>query len=228
MSRRTARPRARKAAKPGRLLILGGGGHGRAVADLARTCGFAVAGFTDRPGAAGGADGPVLGADAELAALARRHRVTGAVVGVGSTALARRAQLFARLVDAGVAQPALVHPRATLSPSCRVGAGSVVFAGGVLGHAVQVGVNVVLYGGVVAEHECVIGDHAYLSPGVILSGQVRVGTGAFLGAGAVVLPGIAIGAGAVVAAGAVVIADVPAGQTVMGVPARVARREGSG
>jgi acetyltransferase-like isoleucine patch superfamily enzyme len=57
---------------------------------------------------------------------------------------------------------------------------------------------------------------------------VTVEAGAFLGAGAVVLPGLRIGAGAVVAAGAVVTADVPAGQTVMGVPARAARSEGTG
>ncbi|MBI3105844.1 MAG: hypothetical protein HYY95_09785 [Candidatus Rokubacteria bacterium] len=44
--------------------------------------------------------------------------------------------------------------------------------------------------------------------------------GAFLGAGAVVLPGLTVGRQAVVAAGAVVTRDVPARQTVMGVPAR--------
>jgi acetyltransferase-like isoleucine patch superfamily enzyme len=44
----------------------------------------------------------------------------------------------------------------------------------------------------------------------------------------VVLPGLRIGAGAVVAAGAVVTADVGAGRTVMGVPAREGRPEGTG
>jgi acetyltransferase EpsM len=221
-------PTARSRGSARRLLILGAGGHGRAVADLARACGFTVAGFTDRSSFAGGPGNPVLGTDAELAALIRPQQIDGGVVGVGNTALARRAQLYGVLVAAGVPQPALVHPRAVVSPSAEVGAGSVVFAGDVLGSGVRIGVNAVLYSGVVVEHECVIGDHAYLSPGVVLSGQVTVEAGAFLGAGAVVLPGLRIGAGAVVAAGAVVTADVPAGQTVMGVPARAARSEGTG
>jgi UDP-perosamine 4-acetyltransferase len=204
----------------GRLLILGAGGHGRAVADLARACGFTVAGFTDRSPAAGALGTPVLGTDAELAALIRAQRIDGGVVGVGNTALTRRAQLHEVLVAAGVPQPALVHPRATASPSATVGAGTVVFAGSVLGSGVRMGANAVLYSGVMVEHECVIGDHAYLSPGVVLSGQVTVEAGAFVGAGAVVLPGVRVGAGAVVAAGAVVTADVAPGQTVMGVPAR--------
>jgi sugar O-acyltransferase (sialic acid O-acetyltransferase NeuD family) len=211
-----------------RLLILGAGGHGRAVADLARACGFTVAGFTDRSLSAGGLGTPVLGTDAELAALIRPQQINGGVVGVGNTALGRRAQLYDVLVAAGVPQPALVHPRAIASPSCEVGAGSVVFAGSVLGGGVRIGTNAVLYSGVVVEHECVLCDHAYLSPGVVLSGQVTVEAGAFLGSGAIVLPGLRVGAGAVVAAGAVVTADVPPGQTVMGVPARAARSEGNG
>ena len=177
----------------GRLLILGAGGHGRAVADLARACGFTVAGFTDRSTSAGNAGTPVLGTDAELATLIRAQRIDGGIVGVGNTALARRAQLYRILVTARVPQPAVIHPRAVASPSSEVGAGTVVFAGCVLGSEAKIGVNVVLYSGVVVEHECSIGDHAYLSPGVVLSGQVTVEADVFLGAGAIVLPGLRIG-----------------------------------
>ena len=49
----------------------------------------------------------------------------------------------------------------------------------------------------------------------------RVCRRASIGSGAVILCGVTIGENAMVGAGAVVTADVPAGATVMGVPARV-------
>jgi maltose O-acetyltransferase len=53
------------------------------------------------------------------------------------------------------------------------------------------------------------------------SAPVRIEDDAWLGVGAIVLPGVTIGRGAIVGAGAVVTRDVPAGATVVGVPARV-------
>jgi len=50
-------------------------------------------------------------------------------------------------------------------------------------------------------------------------GQVVVEDGAMVGAGAVVLPGVRVGEGAQVAANSLVAEDVPAGETVAGVPA---------
>lgn len=53
-------------------------------------------------------------------------------------------------------------------------------------------------------------------------GQIgfTIGDYAFIGGGAIILPGIKIGDHAVVGSGAVVTRDVPAGETVMGFPAR--------
>ncbi|MBX0302722.1 acyltransferase [Haloarcula salinisoli] len=51
------------------------------------------------------------------------------------------------------------------------------------------------------------------------TGEVVVGERAMIGAGAIVLPGVEIGPDAQVAANSLVVADVPAGETVAGVPA---------
>jgi sugar O-acyltransferase (sialic acid O-acetyltransferase NeuD family) len=186
----------------GRLLILGAGGHGRAVADLALECGFTVAGFTDR------VPGPeVLGGDDGVATLASDGKIDGAVVGVGNTALARRAELFSMLRSLRVPTPTLIHPRACVSRSCTLGEGVVAFPNVVLGAGVEIGDNVVLYSGVIAEHDCRVADHAYLSPGVILAGGVTVEAGAFLGMGVLVVPGVTVRTGARVKAGAVVVSS---------------------
>src|SRR5439155_706571 len=82
-ARAGARARADSAGTPvsRRLLILGAGGHGRAVADLAAEAGWTVAGFTDR-----GSRAQVLGTDREVGALARAGTIDAGVVGGGVVA----------------------------------------------------------------------------------------------------------------------------------------------
>ena len=205
-----------------RLLIVGAGGHGRAVADVATAAGWTVAGFIERSSADAAPD--IIGRDDELSACVARHAIDGVLVGVGNTALARRIEIFERLRGLGPSLPTLVHPRATVSPTARLGAGSVVFPGVVLGAGVAVGDNAVVYSGSIVEHGCRLADHVYLSPAVVLSGEVCVEDGAFIGAGAIVVPRVTVGKHAVVGAGAVVVRDVAAGETVKGVPARAAER----
>ena len=210
-----------------RLLILGAGGHGIAVAELARECGWTVAGFIDRGERrqiTAREAAPILGTDADLLKLTGAGVVDAAIVGLGNTAMKRRVELHAMIHEAGLSVATLVHPRAVVARSAIVGDGAAIFPGAVLGAAVDVGVNAVCYSGVIVEHGCRIGDHAYLSPGVVLSGEVTLETGAFIGAGAVVVPGVTIGKRAVVGAGAVVVRDVPAETTVVGVPARPRER----
>ena len=207
----------------GRLLILGAGGHGQAVADLARECGWTVIGFTDRIApnvpSQSGDTAPILGTDDQLTRLARAGVFDAAVVGLGNTAMVRRAELYALIREGGVPVATLVHPRAVVSRTAVIGDGAAIFAV-TLGADVRIGVNAVCYSGVIVEHGCRIADHAYLSPGVVLSAAVTIETGAFIGAGAVLVPGVTVGKGAVVAAGAVVTGDVPPETTVIGVPAR--------
>jgi sugar O-acyltransferase (sialic acid O-acetyltransferase NeuD family) len=98
---------------------------------------------------------------------------------------------------------AIVYQHATLGPEATLGAGTVVFMGAVVGH------------------ECRVGRCCVIAANAVLNARVKLGDGAYVGTNATVLPEIEIGQGATVGAGSVVVQGVPAGATVMGVPAEV-------
>jgi UDP-perosamine 4-acetyltransferase len=206
---------------PPRIVLLGAGGHGKAVLDLLRTVGpdrFAVVGLVDAaPRVARVLGVPVLGDESALPRL-RAEGITHAVPAIGDNAA--RAAAAGRLRALGFGLPALVHPSAILGAGVVHGDGVVVMARAVIGPEARIGDLALINTGAIVEHDCVVGEAAHVAPGAILAGAVWVGAHALVGAGASVRPSLRIGEDAVVGAGAAVAADVPAGARVAGVPAR--------
>lgn len=114
---------------------------------------------------------------------------------------------------------AVVDPTAILPRTIRVGAGSYINAGVVIGGLTILGESVLVNRAASLGHHCVLEDWVSIGPGATLAGNIRVGEGAIIGAGAVIHPHVTIAAGAVVSAGAVVRKDVPIGKVAVGNPA---------
>jgi sugar O-acyltransferase (sialic acid O-acetyltransferase NeuD family) len=208
------------------LVIYGAGGHGKVVADAARSAGYHVVGFIDdSPSRAGTRiwDLPVVCWD-EFSAQPEPWRRAAFAVAVGVNGV--RARIQSRLEEAGGEIASVVHARAIISPLARLGAGTVVLGGAVVNPDAVVGRGCIVNTGAIVEHDCEIGDFVHLSPNVALGGTVSIGDRSHVGLGAVVLPGVRVGADVTVGAGAVVIRDVPDGTTVVGVPAEPLQRRG--
>jgi len=130
-----------------------------------------------------------------------------------------RQQLAAALVAAGKRLIAVVHPRASMAATARVGSGAFIAANAVIAPSAVVGECAIINHCAVVDHDCMVGPYAHIAPNATLGGSVRVGVGTLIGAGAVLLPGVDVGNWATVGAGAVVTRPVPDGATVVGVPA---------
>ncbi len=204
----------------GSLLILGGGGHGKVVADAA-ICAAAWDNVAFADDALFGSSGPLdLQVVVRLSEFERcRASFDSVAIGIGDNAL--RDLIYRRALAAGFHLPVIVHPSAAVSRFAKLAPACVVFAQAAVNPGASLGHACIVNTGATVDHDCEIAEAVHLSPGAHLAGCVRIGARAWIGVGASIRPGIAIGAGATVGAGSVVVKDVDAASVVYGVPAKV-------
>lgn len=174
-----------------RLLVVGAGGHGRSVAEAAKLSGqFTVLGFLDDSLPAGETvlGMPVLGPVARMV----DHRADAqlAMVAIGNNSV--REKLMHQLAEAGFEWATVVHPRAIVSPSAALGAGSAVMAGAIVGTEARLGVGAIVNCGAVVDHHATVKDYGHLGVNASMAGGTVLGRGAWMQAGSALGYGVKV------------------------------------
>ena len=146
--------------------------------------------------------------------------VAVAVVAAGGS----RRDHWTTLRERGWRPGAVIHSRASVSPSAQLGAGCVIGPGAIVGAETVVGDHALISRGTLVGHHVRIGAFVSLLPGANVAASVEIGEATTVGMGAVIVDHASVGADAIVAAGAVVLGEVPDGVRVQGVPARAFAR----
>jgi acetyltransferase EpsM len=202
------------------IIVIGQGGHSKVVQDIIALSQdyklFAI--LDDKYRETWKSNGILYGPVSYAEEIAARKQIA-VIIAIGDNRT--RKKIASKLAGTGFEFAVLIHPTATVSPTAKIGCGTVVMARAVINSETHVGENAIINTGAIVEHDNRIEAYSHISPGAILTGNVQVGEGAHIMAGASVIPGKKVGSWSTVGAGAVVIHDLPGFVTAIGVPARI-------
>lgn len=88
--------------------------------------------------------------------------------------------------------PVLIHPSAIVSRTARIGRGTVIMAGAIVGPDVRVGAFCIINHGASVDHGTCLCDFVHVAPGAHICGSCYIGEGALIGVGVSIVPGTEI------------------------------------
>ena len=145
-----------------RLVILGAGGHGQTVADVARQCGCydEILFLDDRAKEAAAKCSEYLkymGPDTEMYPAFGNNE--------------SRLKWERTFVEAGIKLARIIHPTAYVSPTAIIENGWVVLPHAIVNTGVHVRMACIINCGAIVDHGCVLGEGVHVGPGAIVKAE---------------------------------------------------------
>lgn len=167
------------------LLILGAGGHGKVVLDVAESmkC-YEVIHFLDDGKEVGEEvlGHQVVGKISEYHLHSRDY--TDAIVALGNNKV--RLELTKKLQVLGYHIPILIHPTSVVSQYTNIKEGTVIMPQAVVNADAKIGTACIINTGAIIEHDCEVGDGAHIAYRSVLGGGAKVGHEVLVDIGVVV------------------------------------------
>jgi len=173
-----------------KLAIIGAGGHGKVVGEIALLNQYdTIDFFDDRINEIKNFPFKVCGNLDQLKNNLKNYDVFFVAIGENVT----RCDKISLLKNEKKNIVSLIHPKSTVSEFSSIEAGSCVMANAVINPGALIKEGVIINSSASIDHDCLIEDYAHISPNCSLSGKVSIGKFTHLGTGTSVHPGINIG-----------------------------------
>ena len=194
-----------------KLLIIGAGGHGKVVADVAKSMNKyeEICFLDDNPTKI--FIYPILGRIEDAYKFVDTHDI---FVAIGNQNV-RQSIMESLNIDCVT----LIHENSIIGSNVKIGMGCVIMPGAVINAGTKIGNGVIVNTCSSIDHDCVINDYCHISVGAHVCGTVNIGDMTWIGAGATVINNVSIMSNCMIGAGAVVIGDIGESGTYVGVPA---------
>lgn len=204
-----------------KLLILGAGGHGRVVADIALALDLwsDISFLDDDLSIHNYTNISVIGNIDEAESYIASHDI---FVAIGDN-LTRRS-IIEELEQKGAIIPVLIHPNSQISHTVEIDKGSVIMPGVVINSCTTIGKGCIINTSSSVDHDNKIGDYVHISPGAHLGGTVIIGNNTWIGIGAIVKNNTNIMDNCIIGAGAVVVKDIEEQGIYTGIPATIHKK----
>lgn len=162
-----------------RLIILGAGGHGKVVADLAKQTGkYKEIFFLDD----NSQEEEVLGKCFQY--LEFQSADTEMYPAFGNNTV--RIQWENKLLEAGISLAKIIHPLAYVSPLAEVASGCVIMPYAIVNTGTKIKKACIINIGAMVDHDCILEEGCHLAPGAIVKGENHLPEGMKVDSGEVV------------------------------------------
>lgn len=193
------------------VIIIGAGGHGKVIADIITACGDKVIGFLDDNVEGNYYGNNIIGNISDVP----KFMDSEFVIAVGDNDIRENIAEKNK-----VKWYTAIHPTAIISPTVKIGEGTVVMANSVINASSTIGKHCIINTAAVVEHDNYIGNYSHISPNAILAGTVILGRKVHIGASAVLINNINVSDNIIIGAGAVVVKNIDTAGTYVGTPVR--------
>lgn len=193
--------------------LFGASGHGKVIKDILNANGVKVQAFMD--------DNPNVNECAGIPVLHEYSNQSPMIVSIGMNHIRKTVVDKLLVANPDIEFATAIHPSAIVSPTAKIGEGTVVMAGAVINADAIIGKHCIVNTGATVDHDCIIEDYCHIAPGVNVSGATHIGDGTWIGVGASVIQCLNIGKNCFIGAGSVVVKDIPDNVVAFGNPCKV-------